>query len=954
MPMVTVGGASSSHHAVPVALTCVWLLLSMQGARTEKPAKLPLLGRKPFIAAWNAPLDMCTIKYNVTANLDHLFHIQGSPRAGWTGQNVTIFYANRLGYYPYYTPQGVAVHGGVPQNISMDLHLFKAYQDITHFIPAEDFRGLAVIDWEFWRPQWSRNWHKKDIYRQKSRALTAKAYFNLTPMQIEELARRRFEKSARALMQKTIQLGTRLRPNGLWGFYLYPDCHNYNFHEANEIGFCPLIESVRNDELLWLWNSSTALFPAVAIRKGFSSSISNLHFARHRVREALRVASLTSKDYDLPTYVYLRLGYRDEAMAFLTTKDLIYTIGESAALGAAGFVIWGDLNLTSSRFNCTKVKNFLSFRLGQYITNVTRAAEVCSEVMCQGNGRCIRRDPQAPHYLHLSSGSYQIVPSGDGDFTVVGWHSPHELQQMTERFRCHCYEGHEGEHCHSINSVKEDDEQENEEDNEQDKRRTEWEDEQGEIWDMVQNTTPPTHCPPCQIFLSHLIGLVSTMAASFWSSLVILAFSLGTTVSSLPPTEPPLIHGHPFIAIWNAPTHRCKQLHIPLDTTAFQAVTTPAAVPGQFLTIFYEDRLGLYPKVEFVKQEIERGGVPQNGNLTEHLAKAREVIDHSITNDAAPGLAVIDWESWRPLWDQNWGTKRIYQRLSLSHALKIAPFLSLNEVGKLARKQFEDAGRRFMERTISLGIGERPSRRWGFYLFPDCYNYGWTESNYTGQCSSKTQKQNNQMMWLWEKSTALFPSVYLHLSIRNSHNAVLFVRNRVHEALRVARLPKKPFVMPVYVYTRPLYRAQTAVFQSERDLVSTVGESAALGAAGVVMWGGSKDFDNKASCQSLSDYLASTLSPYVANVTAAATLCSRALCQSKGRCVRRSYDSDHYLHLNPQHFSILRADGRYVAVGLPSADDLEYWGKWFTCQCYAALSCSPKLSLPTSIQRIMV
>jgi len=37
---------------------------------------------------------------------------------------------------------------------------------------------------------------------------------------------------------------------------------------------------------------------------------------------------------------------------------LIHTIGESAALGAAGFVIWGDLNLTSSRvrlltYTCT-------------------------------------------------------------------------------------------------------------------------------------------------------------------------------------------------------------------------------------------------------------------------------------------------------------------------------------------------------------------------------------------------------------------------------------------------------------------------------------------------------------------------------------------------------------------------------------------------------------------------
>uniref|UniRef100_A0A667YNU9 Hyaluronidase n=1 Tax=Myripristis murdjan TaxID=586833 RepID=A0A667YNU9_9TELE len=437
MPVVPVGG-SSSHHVVPVALTCSWLLVFFHAAFGQKPAKLPLLGRKPFLAAWNAPLDMCTIKYNVTANLDRLFHIHGSPRATRTGQNVTIFYANRLGNYPYYTEQGVAVHGGLPQNCSLDFHLFKAYQDITHFIPAEDFRGLAVIDWEFWRPQWSRNWHKKDIYRRKSRELIAKAYLNVTAAQ--ELARKRFEKSARAFMQRTIQLGTRLRPNGLWGFYLYPDCHNYNLHNSNYTGLCPLLERLRNDELLWLWNSSTALFPSVAIRKSHTNSISNLRFAQHRIREALRVASLTSREYDLPTYVYLRLGYRDE-------KDLVHTIGESAALGAAGFVIWGDLNLTSFPSRRHLVAN-------SYITNVTRAAEVCSDFLCQGNGRCVRRDPRARHYLHLSADSYHIQPSGDGDFTVSGWHSQHELQLLAERFRCHCYEGHAGEKCDSLNKVK--------------------------------------------------------------------------------------------------------------------------------------------------------------------------------------------------------------------------------------------------------------------------------------------------------------------------------------------------------------------------------------------------------------------------------------------------------------------------------------------------------------------
>ncbi|XP_077373897.1 hyaluronidase-4-like [Festucalex cinctus] len=481
MPAGPAGGRPpSAQPAVPLALALWRLLLALHVALAHKPARLPLVGRKPFVAAWNAPLDMCAIKYNVHIDPARLFHIHGSPRADWTGQNVTIFYANRLGYYPRYTARGEALHGGVPQNGSLDVHLFKAYRDIAHFIPAEDFRGLAVIDWEYWRPQWSRNWHAKDVYRKKSRELTAKAYLNVTAAQVEHLSQRRFEKSARAFMQRTLQLGTRMRPGGLWGFYLYPDCHNYNLHEDGYSGLCPLLESARNDELRWLWNSSTALYPSVAIRKAHGNSVGSLRFARHRVREALRVAALTSNRYDIPTYVYLRLGYRDQPLTFLTTKDLVHTIGESAALGAAGFVIWGDLNLTTSRHNCTKVRWFLNNRLGQYITNVTRAAESCSHFLCQNNGRCVRRNPGARHYLHLRAASYKIRPAAEGDgggFAVSGQHSPADLRQLREHFRCHCYEGYQGERCDNANEVREDDDGGGGED-EKERRRTEWEDEQ--------------------------------------------------------------------------------------------------------------------------------------------------------------------------------------------------------------------------------------------------------------------------------------------------------------------------------------------------------------------------------------------------------------------------------------------------------------------------------------------
>lgn len=443
------------------------------------------------------------------------------------------------------------------------------------------------------------------------------------------------------------------------------------------------------------------------------------------------------------------------------------------------------------------------------------------------------------------------------------------------------------------------------------------------------------------------------MALSLFYLLSLLLL-LSRPAWSLLPAEPPLIPNQPFVAVWNAPTDLCQQLHIPLDTGAFQAITTPKAQRGQFLTLFYDNHLGQYPKVNTVKRQRYSGGVPQTGNLTEHLAKAQSQIDNYISDDSTPGLAVIDWEGWRPLWEQNWGSKRIYQRLSIAHALEIAPFLSNKAVQKLAKSQFESEGRRFMEKTISLGVGERPSRRWGFYLFPDCYNYDWGKTNYTGECSNKTQKQNDKMLWLWEHSTALFPSVYLSKRLRNSPNAAMFVRNRIEEAMRVAALPHRPYMVPIYVYSRPLYRHQTQIFLSQSDLVSTVGESAALGAAGIIMWGASTDYNNKDSCQSLSDYLSSTINPYIANVTAASILCSQVLCQAKGRCIRTDPDSTNYLHLNPAHFSIMKADRKYVAVGLPSTDDLNEWAENFTCQCYAGWSCSPKLVPPTSIRQIWV
>lgn len=296
-----------------------WLLvfLSLKSVCSLKPARLPLYQRKPFIAAWNTPTDQCLMKYKLRLNLE-MFQVAGSTLTKARGQNVTIFYPRRLGYYPWYTSQGVPINGGLPQNTSLKVHLKKVDQDIKYYIPVKDFRGLAVIDWEYWRPQWDRNWNAKDVYRRKSKELIFDLQQNVKASDIEYLAKATFEESAKAFMIETIKLGIKRRPKGLWGYYLYPDCHNYNMDDPSYTGSCPEEEVLKNNELSWLWDSSTALYPSVVIKKSLRNSENVLHFSKFRVQEAMRISTMTSHKYALPVFVYTRLGYREDPLFFLS------------------------------------------------------------------------------------------------------------------------------------------------------------------------------------------------------------------------------------------------------------------------------------------------------------------------------------------------------------------------------------------------------------------------------------------------------------------------------------------------------------------------------------------------------------------------------------------------------------------------------------------------------------
>ncbi|CAL8375370.1 unnamed protein product [Arctogadus glacialis] len=431
-----------------------------------KPAQAPLIPHRPFLVVWNAPTESCRLRFEVDLDLS-VFDIVANLNETLSGPNVTIFYHSHLGLYPYYSSSGAAVHGGLPQNQSLPKHLNKARDDIDKLIPHKDFRGLGVIDWENWRPQWVRNWGSKDIYRNRSREHVRSLHPTWPDGKVEKEAKESFERSGLAFMNSTLALAEGRRPAGLWGFYLFPDCYNYGYkrHPQRYTGECPDVEHVRNDHLMWLWRESTALYPSVYLDYELRSSANTVKFVHYRVKEAMRIASIARTDHTLPVFVYSRPFYA-YTFVVLSEKDLVSTIGESAALGASGVVLWGSSEYASSQRNCLAVKQYIDGPLGHYVVNVTSAAKLCSRALCQKNGRCVRKSLGSGAMLHLPRRSFSIhrrpqgptrdpphgaPPQGQGapepHYRVRGRLSQQDLLDMRHRFSCQCYQGWTGMHC---------------------------------------------------------------------------------------------------------------------------------------------------------------------------------------------------------------------------------------------------------------------------------------------------------------------------------------------------------------------------------------------------------------------------------------------------------------------------------------------------------------------------
>ncbi|KAI4894421.1 hypothetical protein NFI96_030275, partial [Prochilodus magdalenae] len=437
-------GAVPPSLSLFMRLLCLAALCICPRAQELRSTRWPLYSQKPLLLAWNAPTEDCAPRHNVRLQLDQ-FQIVASPNEGFVRQNLTIFYKDRMGLYPHYRNDGVPVNGGLPQLASLEEHLAKMPEGIKKYIREVTAKGLAVLDWEEWRPLWIRNWDAKNIYRNKSRQLIMEKNPGWTADQVAKVAQQEFELSARRFMLATLRQAKNLCPQQLWGFYLFPDCYNHNYrsNQENYTGRCPDVEVTRNDQLMWLWTESTALYPSIYLSRVMKDE-ARRQFVRNRVREGMRLASV-GNGTARPVFVYARPTYANE-VTLLTEVDLISTIGESVSLGAAGVILWGDSAYASSNAICSSLSDYLRNSLGRYLLNVSSAAEQCSRFLCGFRGRCLRRRPDTDTYLHLSPHTHKLELQ-DGRLVVRGQMGADEQARLQEDFQCQCYTGYTGSGC---------------------------------------------------------------------------------------------------------------------------------------------------------------------------------------------------------------------------------------------------------------------------------------------------------------------------------------------------------------------------------------------------------------------------------------------------------------------------------------------------------------------------
>lgn len=140
--------------------------------------------------------------------------------------------------------------------------------------------------------------------------------------------------------------------------------------------------------------------------------------------------------------------------------------------------------------------------------------------------------------------------------------------------------------------------------------------------------------------------------------------------------------------------------------------------------------------------QVRNGGVPQEGNIKKHLKVFKAHLEEQIVDKSFSGIGVIDFESWRPIFRQNWASLAPYRDLSIRIERKKHPTWDKWSIEHEAAQRFETTGRVFMEETLKLAKALRPYALWSYYAYPYCFNL--TPQQPSSHCDPKVLEENDK------------------------------------------------------------------------------------------------------------------------------------------------------------------------------------------------------------------
>ncbi|XP_075238495.1 hyaluronidase-like [Lycorma delicatula] len=317
-----------------------------------------------------------------------------------------------------------------------------------------------------------------------------------------------------------------------------------------------------------------------------------------------------------------------------------------------------------------------------------------------------------------------------------------------------------------------------------------------------------------------------------------------------------------FKIYWNVPTFMCHQYGF-----NFSIVQDEWSIIQNYGDQFRGDKIailydpGLFPALLNTTKgnppQDRNGGVPQQGNLDLHLSHLQNDIEKLIPERNFKGVGIIDFEHWRPIWRENWSSLNVYRTYSRNIEKKNHPFWPDNTIEKEASMKFEKAAKGFMDESLKLAKKLRPLAIWGYYGYPFCFNY--TPNNNKNTCSEEVVQDNNRLKWLFEETSALYPSMYLKSQGMTEASRAKFIMGRMEETNRISR---KHSYIPTYPYMWYKYRDVNR-FLSRDDLMNSFEIPRRNGAVGAIIWGATNDVNSKEKCGAVYDYLQRILGPTV-------------------------------------------------------------------------------------------